>query len=321
MKRAWIFPLWLFLALSAWAVFFVRWVDWSFLTAHWFYPAVMVLGGFVAGITPEGGGAVAFPLLSVFFEVDRSVARDFSLMIQSIGMTSASLFILTRPSADVRVFRPLLWFVPVAFTGFVLGMQFLQSIPVYLLQALFLSLITTFTLAYLFGDHRGSEASLPAMGGKPALVAVLVAGGLCASLFGTGADILIYTLLVTRFRLREKTATQMSIMLMASLSILGFAYRSWESSPLTADQFRTWITAFPVVLVMAPLGVALLSRIRLEWMLRALVLLNVGQLLYFNLNNPSVPKFIASLIFSAMFMAVFASALDRLALARRKSVA
>ena len=318
MKRAWIFPLWFFLALTVWASLFVRWVDWPFITAHWFYPAVMVLGGFVAGITPEGGGAVAFPLLSVFFEVDRSVARDFSLMIQSVGMTSASLFILTRPAVDVRTFRPLVWFVPVALAGFVFGMRFLQDLPVYLLQALFLSLITTFTLAYLFGDHRGTETALPGKGGKLALGAVLLAGGVCASLFGTGADILLYTLLVTRFRLQEKTATQMSIILMASLSILGFAYRGLEGSPLTADQLRTWLTAFPVVLVMAPLGAVLLSRIRLEWMLRGLVLLNVGQLLYFNLHNPSAAKFAASFVFSAVLMTVFATTLDRVSLARGK---
>lgn len=321
MKRAWIFPLWFVLALTAWAILFSGRVDGSFLAAHWFYPAVMVLGGFVAGITPEGGGAVAFPLLSIFFEVDRTVARDFSLMIQSVGMTSASLFILTRPATDVRVFRPLFWFVPVAFAGFVIGMQFLQDVPVYLLQALFLSLITTFTLAYLFGDHRGAEVSLPAGGGKAALAAVLLAGGLCASLFGTGADILMYTLLVTRFRLREKTATHMSIMLMASLSILGFIYRGLEATPLTADQFRTWLTAFPVVLIMAPLGAAMLSRIRLEWMLRALVVLNVGQLLYFNLKDPSVAKLAASLVFSVVLMALFAAALDRMALGQRKPAA
>lgn len=318
MKRTWIFTLWFFLALTTWGVLFFQWVDWSFLCAHWFYPAVMVLGGFVAGITPEGGGAVAFPLLSVFFEVDRAVARDFSLMIQSVGMTSASLFILTRPSTDVRAFRPLLWFVPVGFVGFVIGMQFLQDLPVYVLQALFLSLITTFTVAYLFGDHRGTNTTLSTQNGKLPLAIVLLAGGLCASLFGTGADILLYTLLVTRFRLQEKVATQMSIVLMAALSILGFAYRGLEAAPLASDQFRTWLTAFPVVLIMAPLGAALLLRIRLEWMLRALVMLNVGQLLYFNLNNPSVPKFVASVVFSTVLMAVFATTLDRMALAQRR---
>ena len=39
----------------------------GFLQDHWHYPLIMVLGAFVAGLTPEGGGAVAFPVLSVFF--------------------------------------------------------------------------------------------------------------------------------------------------------------------------------------------------------------------------------------------------------------
>jgi uncharacterized protein len=318
MERRHIFPLWFFLALAAWAFLFARFVDLHFLTAQWFYPAIMVLGGFVAGITPEGGGAVAFPMLSVFFEVDRAMARDFSLMIQSVGMTSASLYILTRPTTDLRALRPLLWCVPVAFAGFIFGMQFLQGLPTYLLQALFLSLITTFTVAYLFGDHRGSEASLPASGGRLALAVVLLVGGMCASLFGTGADILLYTLLVTRFRLQEKSATHLSIFLMASLSIFGFAYRGLADASLTTYQFQTWLSAFPVVLVMAPLGARFLFKIHLEWMLRGLALLNIGQLLYFNLKNPSWEKLVASAVFSVVLMAVFAVALDRMALARRK---
>lgn len=318
MQHARIFQIWFCLALTAWAFLVADLVDFSFLAAHWFYPAIMVLGGFVAGVTPEGGGAVAFPMLSVFFEVERSMARDFSLMIQSVGMTSASIFILTRPTTNIRSFRPLLWYIPVAFAGFVLGLQFLQSLPAILLQAFFLSLITTFTVAYLFSDHRGTRTSLPATGGRLVTISVLLAGGMCASLFGSGADILLYTLLVTRFRMKEKNATHASIMLMASISILGFAYRGFAESPLTVYQFQTWLTAFPVVLVMAPVGALLLYRIPLEWLLRGLVVLNVGQLVYFNLKNPSWEKISASTIFSLILMAAFAVTLDRLALTRDK---
>lgn len=321
-RRHWIFRLWFLLALAAWALLFTTLVDGPFLRVHWFYPLVMVLGGFVAGITPEGGGAVAFPMLSIFFEVDRSMARDFSLMIQSVGMTSAGLFVLTRPSTDPRVFRPLLWFVPVAFAGFVAGMQLLQAIPVHLLQALFLGMITTFTVAYLFSSYRGTRDTLvPGRGGRLSTVGVLLAGGMCASLFGTGADILLYTLLVTRFGLQEKIATQFSILLMAAVSVLGFGYRGLFEQALSTDQFRTWLTAFPVVLVMAPLGALLLTRIRVEWMLRGLVLLNLAQLLYFNVREPSAEKLLASILFSVVFAVVFVTALDRLALARGKSAA
>ena len=86
-----IFRIWFFGMLCLWAWLFWNFNSLEFLAEHWYYPAVMVLGAFVAGLTPEGGGAVAFPVLSVFFQIDRVLARDFSLMIQSVGMTSASV--------------------------------------------------------------------------------------------------------------------------------------------------------------------------------------------------------------------------------------
>jgi hypothetical protein len=96
-----IFTCWFFSALVVWGFLFANFNDFAFLGSHWHYPAIMALGAFVAGLTPEGGGAVAFPVLSVFFSVDRVLARDFSLMIQSIGMTSASIFVLTnKPSME-----------------------------------------------------------------------------------------------------------------------------------------------------------------------------------------------------------------------------
>ena len=110
-----VFRIWLAVVLLGWVALSSQLLDLAVAAAHWYYPAVMVVGAFVAGSTPEGGGAVAFPVLSVFLSIDRVLARDFSLMIQSIGMTSASLFVLTRPGVDRSVFRPLLWWIPVAF--------------------------------------------------------------------------------------------------------------------------------------------------------------------------------------------------------------
>jgi uncharacterized membrane protein YfcA len=314
MFRSTIFKLWVLAALAAWACLFPSFAGLPFLASHWHYPAIMVLGAFVAGLTPEGGGAVAFPVLSVFFNVDRILARDFSLMIQSIGMTSASIYILTNKANTLRTYKPLLYFIPIAFAGFVLGMLLLQRIPVYIIQALFLSLITTFAIAYLHSKHRGDLAMLsaPGAGDRLALVAILLLGGMCASLFGTGADIILYTLLVTRFSMNEKKATHMSIILMAAISVLGFGYRHFVDAGLGADQFGTWLCAFPVVLFMAPLGTHILQGMNVEWMLRGIVVLNVGQLAYFNLNQPSVGKTTASAVFCAILMTVFAATLSRL---------
>ena len=39
-------------------------------------------------MTSEGGGAVAFPVMTLALGIPPAVARDFSLMIQSCGMTA-----------------------------------------------------------------------------------------------------------------------------------------------------------------------------------------------------------------------------------------
>lgn len=48
-------------------------------------PVTMLLGSFVAGITSEGSGAVAFPVMTLALHLNPQVARDFSIMIQSVG--------------------------------------------------------------------------------------------------------------------------------------------------------------------------------------------------------------------------------------------
>ncbi|KTE08606.1 sulfite exporter TauE/SafE family protein [Sphingopyxis sp. H115] len=305
-----------------WVLLFATLNSLVFLWDHWYYPAIMVLGAFVAGLTPEGGGAVAFPVLSIFLDVKREMARDFSLMIQSVGMTSASIWILSRRGRHLPAYTPVIWLVLVAFGGFVLGMLLLQSIPVFVIQALFLSLITTFALAYVFGKHRGVRPLLAVRGAgdRAMLGGVALIGGMCASLFGTGADIVIYTLLVTRFRMDEKVATHISIMVMAAISILGYGYRFFWDGDISAYQVQTWLCAYPVVLFMAPFGSYILGKLNVEWMLRAIVALNIFQMVYFNWKNPSLEKFAYSGGFSLALFAIFWISLARLARERAAGV-
>lgn len=290
-----------------WLLLFTLLNSIPFLLDHWHYPAIMVLGAFVAGLTPEGGGAVAFPALSIFFDIKREMARDFSLMIQAVGMTSASIWILSRKGRRLSDYVPVLWFLPVSFTGFVLGMVLLQGIPVYIIQALFLSLILTFALAYISSKHRGSQQTLIVNGyqDKALLACVLIAGGMCASLFGTGGDIVLYTALVTRFRMDEKVGTHMSIMVMAAISVFGYGYRFFWDGEITDYQVRTWLCAYPVVLFMAPFGSYILHKLNVEWMLRGIVALNAFQMVYFNWNSPTWEKLAWSCGCSVILFAIF----------------
>ena len=59
----------------------------------YFMSITMIFGAMVAGMTSEGGGAVAFPVMTLALHISPSVARDFSLMIQSCGMTAAAFTI------------------------------------------------------------------------------------------------------------------------------------------------------------------------------------------------------------------------------------
>jgi len=315
-----LFRFWLIAAAVVWLILFRLFNDLDFFLGHWFYPATMVLGAFVAGATPEGGGAVAFPVLNIFLNVDRTLARDFALMIQSVGMTSASLFILTNPKTDRSAFRPLLWWLPIAFAGFVVGMHTLQGIEIHIIQALFLSLIASFTVVYLFSTHRGSAGRYAPKNLRDHLFTAfaLFLGGMSTSLFGSGVDILTYTLLVTHFTMKEKLSTEMSVIMMAGLSLLAFAYRGLCQGSLTHYQIQTWLCAFPVVLIMAPLGAHVLRKIHTELMLRAIMVLNVAQLVYFNLHNPSRAKLYWSLGFTVLLSSIFFFGMAELA--RRKTL-
>ena len=46
------------------------------------------------GMTSEGGGSVAFPIMTLAFSIAPVVARDFSMGIQACGMSAAAFAIL-----------------------------------------------------------------------------------------------------------------------------------------------------------------------------------------------------------------------------------
>ncbi|MGI9597308.1 MAG: hypothetical protein ACR2QK_14190, partial [Acidimicrobiales bacterium] len=61
---------------------------------NWESTVTMLFGSFLAGSSPEGGGAVAFPVFTKALEVPGPVARTFGLSIQAVGMSMATASIL-----------------------------------------------------------------------------------------------------------------------------------------------------------------------------------------------------------------------------------
>ena len=73
---------------------FGRFVEKTPYIGYYYHMSItMVFGSLVAGATSEGGGAVAFPVMTLALGVPPRLARDFSLGIQSFGMTAASVII------------------------------------------------------------------------------------------------------------------------------------------------------------------------------------------------------------------------------------
>lgn len=67
---------------------------WARTIAEWPIALAMLIGSYVAGSTPMGGGTVGFPILVLLFDEPAAFGRQFSFAIQSVGMLRATIFIV-----------------------------------------------------------------------------------------------------------------------------------------------------------------------------------------------------------------------------------
>jgi hypothetical protein len=63
----------------------IRWDYFSDFPNHTVMLLTMVIGAFIGGATSEGGGAVAFPVMTLALDLSPAVARDFVYVSQSTG--------------------------------------------------------------------------------------------------------------------------------------------------------------------------------------------------------------------------------------------
>lgn len=236
---------------------------WPEIAQHWPMSLVMVAGAFVAGSTPMGGGTVAFPILVLVFNQPPSNARNFGLIIQAVGMTSAFLFMIGRKVP--LPFRFLAGSSGGAAIGFLVG-TFLIAPHVQSSQVklLFASLWMSFGLLTLFrnieicgltGNGLRANASAVLTG----FVAGLV-GGTLASIIGVGVEMCVYavTVLIYRTDLRVAIPTAVSAAALASLE--GAALHLWIGD-VDRQTAMNWLAAGPVVIFGAPAGTWLASRL------------------------------------------------------------
>ena len=82
--------------LIAWVIYMQNTTSWIILTHNMPAMITMVFGSFVAGSSPEGSASIAYPVFTLYLNISPDDARNFAFAIQSIGMTSASIYILNK---------------------------------------------------------------------------------------------------------------------------------------------------------------------------------------------------------------------------------
>ncbi len=287
---------------------------WSRVGEHWVAALTMVFGSFVAGATPQGGGAVAFPVFTKALDVPAETARSFSLCIQSVGMGTAALSIIINR-------RPVEW--RAAATGGVVGsLAFVASLfafgdraapfwpidlPGSYVKVTFTLVVLAMGVVVIIGSRipiRAVSAVLPPLNHRlrVAMIVSAVFGGVASAFVGSGADVMVYLFVVVLFGVRAEVGVPTSVVTMATVSIVGFIMLGLVDGQLSidldaanqvvavggaslaqptplrqADLFGMWLAAAPVVAWGAPFGAFVASRMTTAALVRLAIVLSIAE--------------------------------------------
>ena len=282
-KHLWVWFLWLAGFYSVWAWLVFGHGRWEVVKTHWPIALSMAFGSYVAGSTPMGGGTVGFPILVLLFELPATLGRDFSFAVQSIGMTSASIFILARR-------QPLAWSMLQgamggSLVGTTLGIFFVAPlVPDLWIKLVFAVVWASFGVLHLYrigeiAGHVGMTEFDERWDFRVGLGVGAMAGATVAASTGVGIDMVLYTVLVLLCRADLKIAIPTSVLIMAFTSLLGVAVKNLFTG-LQPGVFENWLAAAPIVALGAPLGALMVDLIGRKPTLVMVAVLCVGQFVW-----------------------------------------
>lgn len=248
-----------------------------------------MLGSYVAGSTPMGGGTIGFPVLVLAFDYPGSLGRNFGLAIQSIGMVSASIYILCmRRPIDWGVLRPTLMG---AALGTPIGAYWIAPvIPDLWVKLTFAVIWASFGLMHLVKlneliGHTGENAKWRPWD-FPIGFMVGIVGGVVSSITGVGIDMILYAILVLLFQADLRIAIPSSVIAMAATSVVGISTNiilgqiEPERFLVKPEVFYSWLAAAPVVILGAPIGAWVVNHIDRRPTLILVSLLCLGQFVW-----------------------------------------
>ena len=247
-----------------WVPLFLFWLIWSVSLGsqnilivfenYWQSSITMIAGSFVAGATPLGGGAVAFPVFTKIMQVSSSDASFFSLLIQSVGMTFATLFFISRNTMiNWKVIR---YACIGSFLAYPVSFIYisLENISVRFIFSEFIVFCAFIMLWKKQNQHLKS---------KSMYWAVLFGffGGLLTAKIGSGCDVILYFYLVFICQYCAKDSIPTTVCFMAINSIYASVWLLFTSTP-SEFVVGSWWASAPIVSIGAPLGAYVLSKLR-----------------------------------------------------------
>ncbi|XP_064644275.1 uncharacterized protein LOC135498055 [Lineus longissimus] len=245
-----------------WWATFIKWNMWHLFETGYPMSITMIGGSIIAGMTSEGGGSVAFPVMTLVLNVNPTIARDFSLMIQSFGMTCAAFSIIFM-QIQLEWYSIIFCSIGGIF-GMIFGFHVVDAAmtgpqkKMYFVSIWFAFAFALFLLNWNY--KRTTFKTIPNMNWWriEVLVCTGFVGGICSAFSGNGLDVSSFCVLTLLFRVTEKVATPTSVVLMAIGTTFGFFWREviMDKGPdmLAWDYLAVCI---PVVVLGAPFGAVL----------------------------------------------------------------
>lgn len=268
-----------FIVITTWCAWFLSFGGieaFSYINQYWQISITMIFGSIVAGGTSVGGGVVAFPVLTKAMQFSANDAKIFSLAIQSVGMTSASIMIVyMKLKLEWSVIR---WASIGGSIGVVLGSIYLAPLLQPVITKTFFTALTSsfaFTLLILNRSNIDHYLRLPVVGlNEKTLVLIAgLAGGLVSGVVGSGIDIILFSVMVLLFRINEKVAVSTSVVIMAVISIVGFSVHFFILNDINQLVLNYWVAAVPMVVVGGPIGAIICSKLRNSTIVMILLIL------------------------------------------------